>query len=43
MPTVKRNALHGNIQNTVDYISQDYKTDGEELVSGIDCEPSTAA
>ncbi len=43
MPYTKRKAHHGDISNLIEYILDEEKTDGGILVSGLNCQPYTAA
>lgn len=43
MPVIERKALHGKISASIRYITNPDKTDGEMLVSSINCSVSSAA
>lgn len=43
MPIIERIALHGRISNTIKYITNPDKTDGELLVSSYNCSVVSAA
>lgn len=43
MPVIERKALHGKISASIKYIINPDKTDGEILVSSINCSVSSAA
>ena len=42
MPIIKRKALHGDIGASLNYITQDNKTDNQTLVSSNNCGVATA-
>lgn len=42
MPIIKRIPLHGNVGGTINYITQDYKTENGNYVSSLNCGVATA-